>query len=143
MRGEAEGRCVLQFGGRCCYGRVRVSVRDEPASETASAEPRATAPGLSADGTWLTEWVEAAVTGAELGLELSRVPGRCVVTELHNPDIPPGTIRRWAVTLAAVRAVWAAVGFTPSAETQSHAEEACGLPDYARSRTTLWSRRLE
>ena len=136
---EAEGRVVLQSAGRCCYGRVRVRYLNEQANELSEAQALVALSG----GAWPPAWVEAAVTGAALGLQLSGASGRCEIVELHNPEIPPSTIRPWCIALAAVRAVWAAVEFVPDQEAERKSEEACALPEFARGHIALWHCRLE
>jgi hypothetical protein len=119
---EAEGRFVKQTGGRGWYARVRVCYRDEPPAN--SEEPRAElAAGLKEQGTWYAGWLEAALFGAAIGLELAGVPGRCVVTELDDRMMPSATNPK-AIALAAVRAVWAAVSFAPD-EAKTRRVEAC------------------
>ncbi len=116
---EAEGRLVIQSGGRCRYGNVRVRY-EESAEETGVRA--VAAPEVYARKGWAPEWIEAAVTGAALGLESAGAPGRCVIIALHNPDHPESVIRPWTVAVAAVRAAWAAVGFVPDSETAQRIE---------------------
>jgi hypothetical protein len=112
---DGEGRVVRQVGGRGWYASVRLSV--VPAAE------RDVALAASALDEWHRSegWLDAAVTGAALGLELAGAAGLCRITSVHGMvcDTSPGV-----VTLAAARAVWAAVGFLP-AEPLSTAVEGC------------------
>jgi hypothetical protein len=118
---EAEGRLVIQTGGRCRYGRVRVRYLRTPADEPAAPRAEA-APEVAASKDWNPEEVAAAMAGAALGLESAGAAGRCVVTALHDPSHPPSVIRPWTVAVAAVRAAWAAVGFVPDEETARRVE---------------------
>lgn len=125
---EADGRYVLQSGGRARYARVRVRyIADPPARP---GDPRAVlAAELLADSGWSEHELVAAVEGAGLGLELAGVTGRCVVTCVHEPaSVPPGVSPPGAFAIAASRAVWAAVGFIPDEGTARQVAGRFGLP---------------
>ena len=66
-------------------------------------------------------WLDAAVAGAALGLELADGTGRCSITSVHGMpcDTSPAL-----VVLAGMRAAWAALGFVPS-EVLADAIEGC------------------
>ncbi len=125
---EADGRYVLQSGGRARYARVRVRYLADPPPRLSG--PRAAlAAGLLADSGWSERELAAAVEGAGLGLELAGVAGRCVVTWVHEPDsVPPNVSPPGAFAVAAARAVWAAMGFVPDEATARQVAGRYGLP---------------
>lgn len=118
---EADGRFVLQSGGRCRYARVRVRYLNEPPA--GPDEPRAElAAGLREEGGWFAGWREAALLGAALFLESTGAPGRCIVIQINDRDVPPSVTTPRTIAVAAVRAAWAAVGFAPDEETAKRVE---------------------
>ncbi len=102
---EAEGRVVKQVGKRGWYASVRLSLVPADGGDVILASP-------SADEWYKSPgWLDAAVAGAALGLELAGETGHCSITSVHGMpcDTSPAI-----VVLAAMRAVWAALAFAPS-----------------------------
>ena len=112
---EAEGRVARQVGGRGWYASVRLSLVPAAGSDVVLA------PSSANDWYRSEGWLDAAVAGAALGLELAGGAGRCSITSVHGMvcDTSPGV-----VALAAMRAAWAAVAFAPS-EPLAAAVEGC------------------
>ena len=114
---EAEGRVAKQVGSRCYFAVVRVRFNSGPPG------PVAVDPNTISDYHRGSGWDEAAVVGAGLGLALSGTGGTCTVTQVRGMDCDTSPA---GVAIAAARAVWAVVGFTPSAELAARVE-ACVL----------------
>jgi hypothetical protein len=112
---EAEGRVAKQDGGRGWYASVRLSLVPAIGREVALA-PSSANEWYRSEG-----WLDAAVTGAGLGLELAQETGRCSITSLHGMVCDTSSA---IVVLAAVRAVWAALAFVPN-ELMAKAIEGC------------------
>jgi hypothetical protein len=61
----------------------------------------------------LSEWAEGAMAGAALGLDLAGTTAHCEITQLRGMVCDTDAV---VVAIAAVRAVWQALGFQPPAE---------------------------
>lgn len=102
---ECEGRVARQVGDLGWFARVRLTVFP-------AAERHVVLAQSSMNDFYRSEgWLDAAVAGAELGMDLASVTGMCRITSMHGMicDTCPGV-----VALAAIRAVWTAVSFTPN-----------------------------
>ncbi len=117
-----EGRVAAQKGGRGYFALVRLTYCPAGAAAAAPAATPAADPRL----------LEAAAVGAALGLELAGAAGRCEVSEVLVADVGSSPHETLAA-VAAVRAAWRAVGFTPG-EGLSGRLEGCVGPRLAPAR---------
>lgn len=105
---DGEYRIAKQLSdGRAFYARVRVNCRDSV------EQTRNVLLAAEVEDRWQShsqDWLEAAIVGASLGLEIADKQGVCVITDLHGHAVD--TTPR-VVAIAGVRAVWAAVSFHP------------------------------
>lgn len=113
-----EGAVIVQGRGRGYFARVRVDYTAE-SGDVAGQPPE---PILNPRWPELIGWAEE---GASLGLELAGFAGRCSVREVrvHEVNAPHPTL----VAIAAVRAAWAAAGFTPDTELARRLEHCIGM----------------
>ena len=112
---EAEGRIAKQIGARGWYASVRLSLVPAAGRDVVLA-PSSANEWYKSEG-----WLDAAVAGAALGLELADGTGRCSITSVHGMPCDTSSA---LVLLAAVRAVWAALAFAPN-EVLASAVEGC------------------
>jgi len=110
-----EGKVLKQTGGRGYYARVQVdcqNVGEQPSSVT--LDPAADDGWHRAEG-----WTDAAITGAALGLKIAEVRARCTITRIHGMICETNST---LVAVAAVRAVWQAIGYEPAEELAARLE---------------------
>lgn len=103
---DGQGRIAKQVGGKGFYALVNVMVADVASqSPTTTIDPSADDDWQRAEG-----WTDAAIVGAELGMKLARCSADCTITRVHGM---PCDTNSTLVAIAAIRAVWAALGFLP------------------------------
>lgn len=103
---EAEGRIAQQVGGRGYYAKVNVNYESSPDTVVELAEEVLNNERYQKEG-----WLDAAIAGVRLGLLVARVTGNCSITRVHGMVVDTSSS---LVALAGVKAVWQAVGYTPS-----------------------------
>ena len=108
---EFEGRVARQVAGRGHFAAAWV--RYDPA-----VPPGATVAPDAIDSTY-PDWREGAAFGASLGRRLAECGGGFVVTRIRGMDIDTNPT---LVAIAAMRALWLAVGFDPATKLAARIE---------------------
>jgi hypothetical protein len=105
---------VKQIGGRGYYARVTINCQET--NEASSI-------GIEGSDEWHRSegWIDAALAGVALGLRIAKKNARCVVTRIHGM---PCDTNATLVAIAAIRAVWNALGFEPDQALANRVETA-------------------
>ncbi|MCE9562414.1 MAG: hypothetical protein K8U57_10205 [Planctomycetes bacterium] len=103
---EVEGRVANQIGNRGFFAVVRVRFKSDSASSVTVASD-------AEDSYGGNEWPAAARFGAALGMAVAEVTGHCRVTGVRGMLVDTNST---LMAIAAMKAVWAAVEFQPTAE---------------------------
>jgi hypothetical protein len=104
-----EGRIAKQIGAHGYYACVTVRCQD------IGTVPSPVTLDPSADDSWYRSqgWTNAALAGAALGLKFAGIAACCKVMRIHGM---PCDTNSTLVAIAAIRAVWSAIGFAPDQE---------------------------
>jgi hypothetical protein len=114
---DAEGKVLKQIGPCGFYARVWVNSHD------IGQQPSQVTLDPSADDSWhrLQGWTDAALIGATMGMKLAAINARCKITRIHGM---PCDTNPTLVAIAAIRAVWAALQFSPDDDLAARLEAA-------------------
>ena len=110
---EAQGKVAKQTGKSAWYARVRVAC----ALTEADPGPPACAGNVAA----AHPWTPAAIAGVTWALEVAGVQAACTVTEVEGTVIDTNPT---LVAIAAARATWASLAFTPDEALAARIEDA-------------------
>ncbi|MGC3968484.1 MAG: hypothetical protein QM775_14235 [Pirellulales bacterium] len=120
-----ESQVKKQIGGRGYFARVHVAcLIGGEQFRSVSLDPSADEPWYRSEG-----WTHAAMAGAALGLKLADAKAACTITQITGMHVDSNPT---LMAIAAIRAVWEALGFEP-------AEELAAFLEAAIFRKTEWS----
>lgn len=120
-----DGKVKKQIGSHGYFAHVRVDC------QAVNKLPSSVALDPGVDTAWHRSegWTDAAVSGAALGLKLAGAKAVCTITQIEGM---PADSNSTLMAIAAVRAVWVALGFEPE-------EELAARLDGAILRRSEWS----
>lgn len=112
---QGMGKVIKQLGARGFYATVQVMCeKNAQPSSSVTLDPSADDPWYRSQG-----WTDASLAGAALGLKVANRTAACSITRI---DGMPCDTNSTLVAIAAMRAVWAAFGFTPDKVTSERLE---------------------